>query len=208
MKESTILFWNVDTQVDFVEPTGKLYVPGAEKLKPIWKLITELAESKGIRVVNTADFHGIDAVEISENPDLITTFPEHCIADTKGAEFVAETNPKDPFVVDWDRKFSFSDFKESSRNLVIRKDVFDVFSGNPYTNEIVKMINPEIVFVYGVTTNVCVNYAVLGLVKRVGKVYVIRDAVKELPDIQLPFENWRSLGVELLAYEELKAMIE
>ena len=28
------IFWDVDTQVDFMLPTGKLYVPGAEQIVP------------------------------------------------------------------------------------------------------------------------------------------------------------------------------
>ena len=34
MELSDLLFWNVDTQIDFVYPRGKLYVQGAEKLRP------------------------------------------------------------------------------------------------------------------------------------------------------------------------------
>jgi nicotinamidase-related amidase len=33
MKEDT-LFWDVDTQFDFMQPQGKLYVPGAETIIP------------------------------------------------------------------------------------------------------------------------------------------------------------------------------
>ncbi len=46
MKVSDCIFWNVDTQFDFVSPDGKLYVPGAELLKPNWKKLTQLAKSK------------------------------------------------------------------------------------------------------------------------------------------------------------------
>ena len=45
------LFWNVDTQFDFVSPHGKLYVQGAELLKPNWKRITQFAKEKSIFVV-------------------------------------------------------------------------------------------------------------------------------------------------------------
>jgi nicotinamidase/pyrazinamidase len=208
MEKSSILFWNVDTQIDFVEPTGKLYVEGAERLKPIWRSITDLARRNNIRVVNTADFHTPNTAEISKDPDFVNTFPEHCMANTAGAEFVAETKPQDPFIVDWNKKFLVSDLALPSGNVVIRKDVFDVFKGNPYTDEILKMLAPKVVFVYGVTTNVCVNDAVLGLEQRVGKVYVVRDAIKELPNIPLPFDNWKSLGVDLITFNELKEMLE
>ena len=48
--KTDIIFWNVDTQIDFVEPGGKLYVPGAELLKPVWAKILAFAEKNEIRV--------------------------------------------------------------------------------------------------------------------------------------------------------------
>ena len=78
-----ILFWNVDTQVDFIEPTGKLYVKGAEKLKPVLKKITQFAADNQIRVINTCDFHFINSRELSAHPDFKSTFPLHCMAGTQ-----------------------------------------------------------------------------------------------------------------------------
>ena len=74
------------------------------------------------------------------------------------------------------------------------------------TGNIVDILSPKIVIVYGMTTNVCVNDAVLGLVKRVPKVVVVEDAVKELPNIPLPFENWKKLGVELIYSYEIERL--
>jgi len=202
-----LLFWNVDTQVDFVEPAGKLYVPGAELLKPVWAEMLSLADEHGIRVVNTADFHYSNSAELSDKPDFISTFPEHCMANTEGAEYVTETNPEDPFVVDWNKKGLPLDEVSQKQNIVIRKDAFDVFAGNPYTDEIVEMLQPDTVVVFGVTTNVCVNDAVLGLAKRVKRVLVVEDAIKELPNIPLPFENWKNLGVEMITSKDLKELI-
>uniref|UniRef100_UPI0032173057 cysteine hydrolase family protein n=1 Tax=uncultured Draconibacterium sp. TaxID=1573823 RepID=UPI0032173057 len=204
MNTSEVIFWNVDTQVDFVDPEGKLYVPGAELLKSIWYEITTLAKKRGIRVVNTADFHYLNSAELSVNPDFITTFPEHCMANTSGAEYVVETAPSDPVIIDWDKEYLNIDALLTKRNIVIRKDAFDVFSGNSTTDAILKSLSPKNVVVYGVTTNVCVNDAVVGLAKRVAKVYVIKDAIKELPNIPLPFENWKKLGIELMSLSELK----
>jgi len=123
-----MIFWNVDTQIDFIEPSGKLYVPGAEDIKPILERITRLASEKLLIVVNTADFHHNDSVEISDNPDFMTTFPAHCLAGTKGAEFIEETKPENPIVIDWEKYCNWSiEFAEieQRRNLVIRKDAFD-----------------------------------------------------------------------------------
>ena len=208
MKSTKFIFWNVDTQFDFVEPEGKLYAPGSELLKPTWKEITQLAKEKNIKVVNTADFHHEKSAELSNNPDFVRTFPEHCMANSKGAEYVPETQPEDAVVFDWDKEYLTLDELHTKRNVVIRKDSFDVFAGNPYTGEIVKMLAPETVVVYGVTTNVCVNDAVLGLVKRVPEVYVVEDAIKELPNIPLPFENWKKLGVKMIQSNQLAELID
>lgn len=205
------LFWNVDTQFDFVSPQGKLYVQGAELLKPNWKRITQFAKEKSIFVVNTADFHFADSVELDTNPDFIETFPPHCMAHTKGAEYIEETKPENPIIFDWDKKYDnvakiLSD--KRNRNIIIRKDAFDVFTGNSNTDSILKILNPKVVIVYGVTTNVCVNDAVVGLSERVEKVYVVEDAIKELPNIPLPFENWKSLGVKMIQLNELEKLLK
>ena len=148
MNLSDWLFWNVDTQNDFVSPEGKLYVQGAELLKPKWKKITQLAEMNSICVVNTADYHYSDSAELSSNPNFINTFPPHCMARTKGAEYIAETNPENPVVLNWDENFqniSATIDREKNKNIVIRKDTFDVFKGNPLTESILNFLAPKIV---------------------------------------------------------------
>lgn len=204
------LFWNVDTQIDFVYPRGKLYVQGAENLRPQWKELTLLAKENSIRVVNTADYHFANSAELDSSPDFVNTFPEHCMAGTRGADYIRETDPEDPLIFDWDKEYLITPELFSSdehRNFIIRKDAFDVFTGNPMTDTILKHLKPETVVVYGVTTNVCVDAAVRGLVRRVGKVYVVEDAIKELPNIPLPFEVWQKKGVELLTLKRLKNLI-
>ncbi|MFT5748893.1 MAG: nicotinamidase/pyrazinamidase, partial [Ancylomarina sp.] len=91
-----------------------------------------------------------------------------------------------------------------SRNLIVFKDVFDVFEGNPNTLNLVKTLGPKIVFVYGVTTNVCVDFAVCGLASQGIQVFVIEDAIKELPNIPLPFEKWDALGVNRIKFSEIE----
>ncbi len=206
MNYKDIIFWNVDTQFDFVDTKGKLYVSGAELLKPIWQEITKLAADKNIKVVNTADFHYSNSAELSDNPDFVSTFPQHCMANTPGADYVAETQPDNPAVFEWDKQYLTLDEVNTKRNIVLRKDAFDVFVGNPHTESIVEILAPKTVVVYGVTTNVCVKAAVDGLATRVDKVYVIEDAIKELPNIPLPFDNWKKLGVEMIKFKELLKM--
>ncbi|MCE1198413.1 MAG: cysteine hydrolase [Marinilabiliales bacterium] len=194
------LFWNVDTQIDFIEPSGKLYVPGAEKLKPVLKKITRFAAEKHIRVVNTCDYHQVSSAELSLSPNFVTTFPPHCMAGTNGALFIEETRPELPVVVDWSLQLAILPYlcdKTRFRNFVIRKDRFDVFTGNPYTTKLLTLLNPGRIVVYGVTTNVCVDKAVMGLVHAGLPVVVLEDAIRELPGIPLPFKKWKEAGVKM-----------
>ena len=210
MNLSDWLFWNVDTQYDFVSPRGKLYVRDAELLKPVWAKLGNLAKDKSIRMIQTADFHNSDSAELDSNPDYITTFPLHCMAGTRGAEFVEESKPENPIIIDWDKKYNnIADIVigNQNRSIVIRKDVFDVFKGNSNTELILDFLKPKVVVVYGVTTNVCVNDVVLGLSERVDTVFVIEDAIKELPNIPLPFDNWNKLGVEMIQMKELEKLL-
>ena len=207
MSYSKTLFWNVDTQEDFIDQSGKLYVQGAEEIRPVLKQITDFAKSEGIRVVNTCDYHHINSDELSSAPDFETSFPQHCLAGSSGAEFISETLPESPILIDWDLEIAiYAEFDnpERFRNIVIRKDAFDVFTGNPYTDKIVQILQPDQVFVYGVSTNVCVDKAVIGLSERGIKVFVFEDAIKELPNLPLPFEVWKTKGIHIISFSDIR----
>lgn len=201
-----ILFWNVDTQIDFMKANGKLYVQDAEAIAPTLAKLTEFAKENNIRVVNSCDYHNENSAELSNTPDFITTFPPHCMQNTKGQNFISETNPENPLVFDWNKQYTINEetlAMENARNIVIRKDLFDVFAGNPNTEKIVETLAPQKVFVYGVATNVCVNFAVVGLAERGYEVFVIQDAIQELPKIPVPFELWREKGITFIQAEEV-----
>lgn len=203
------IFWNVDTQYDFMHNDdvfrGALAVPGASHIESNLEKLTDLAREKKIKVVNTADYHTLDSAEISKTPDFKTTFPPHCLRYTKGADFVPETRPNNPYAIDWGQKIF--DHKEvvDRRNIVLYKDDFDIFKGSPHTEKVLELIKPDRAIVYGVATNVCVNYAVLGLLSRGVQVYVPTDAIKELPNLPLEqvLETWRDNGAVLIKTEEL-----
>lgn len=211
MNNHKTLFWNVDTQEDFIDQAGKLYVPGAETIRPVLKQITDFAKLEGIRVINTCDYHYINSNEISSLPDYATSFPQHCLAGSSGAEFISETLPDSPLLIDWDSELAiYAEFDdpERFRNIVIRKDAFDVFAGNPYVEKIVQILQPDQVFVYGVTTNVCVDKAVIGLSERGIKVYVFEDAIKELPNLSLPFATWKAKGIDLISFKDVRKYLK
>ncbi|MEK6933956.1 MAG: cysteine hydrolase family protein [Nanoarchaeota archaeon] len=202
------IFWNVDTQYDFMRSNGKLYVQGAEQIEGNLTRLTKLAKAGEIKVVNTGDWHNKFSKEISANPDYITTYPEHCMQNTQGAEFVPATNPENPYAIDW-QQHDF-DVREvaKNRNIILYKDKFDVFTGTPHADRVVKLLSPERAIVYGVATNVCVNDAVLGLLERKIQVYVLLDAIKEIPNWPLPYNTWKGRGAVLTTTDEIYRMLE
>jgi nicotinamidase/pyrazinamidase len=205
------LFWNVDTQIDFVYPRGKLYIEGAENLRPQWKILTELAKEKSIRVVNTADYHFPNSAELDSAPNYINTFPEHCMAKSRGADFIKETDPEDPVIFDWNRKYLITPElfnPQYHRNFIIRKDTFDVFEGNPHTATIIKNLNPDFVVIYGVIANIGVSTAVKGIIRKVKKAYLIQDAIREVTHAAMPVTQWKKKYLEIISLNELKLMLD
>lgn len=210
-----LLFWATDCQKDFMNKNGKLYVSGAEDIKDNLEILTELARKNNIKVINTQDWHTKTDKEISVNPDFKTTFPKHCMAGTNGAEFISETYPKNfegnYYIVNYyDTKLNL-DKLHRSRNIIIFKDKFDVFEGNDLSEEVLDNINPNIVIVYGVATNVCVDFAVQGLVSFRGyEVKVVVDAIQELPDtiVEDIYDVWEQKGVKLITMKEVISLTE
>ena len=204
------IFWNVDTQYDFMRDDkshkGKLPILGARLIEGNLELLTKLAKIKNIKVINTADWHNLDSEELSNNPDFVRTFPPHCLIGTKGAEFVPATSPENPYIIDWRERNLEAIRLFDSRNIVLYKDKFDVFTGTPHSNSVVELLRLDRAIVYGVATNVCVDYAVNGLLERKVQVYVPLDAIKELPNLALPYDNWSKRGVNLTTTNEIYRM--
>src|SRR5690349_20216838 len=96
MSSSRIVLWDVDTQVDFVHPHGKLAVPGATEAVPAMQRLVGWAREHGIAHVASADDHELTDPEISTDPDYTDTFPPHCLRGTRGAQKIAETEQDDP----------------------------------------------------------------------------------------------------------------
>ncbi|MCK9543690.1 MAG: cysteine hydrolase [Novosphingobium sp.] len=210
-----IIFWAVDCQQDFINPDGKLYVQDAEKIKPNLKYLTDLAIKNNIQVVSTGDWHTEKDVELSDNPDFLNTFPEHCMAGSDGAMLIEETrsgitNFDNTVVVDYNNKELDIPKIYDATDILIQKNKFDVFEGNPFTGQILDILGPDIVVVYGVATSFCVHYAVKGLIDRGIKVVVVEDAIKDLPNIDTnkTMDQWKNWEVQIVPSKWVEFLVK
>jgi nicotinamidase/pyrazinamidase len=207
MKQDSI-FWDVDTQHDFMDADGKLYVPDAESIKPNLRRLTEYARERGIRIVASADDHVAGHRELSATPDFHETFPEHCMRGTRGAEKIEETALASPMVIE-PQAMSHGDLSRrlSSHegDILLRKHWFDVFT-NPNAETVLDVWSPTEVVVYGVALDVCNKYAIEGMLERgVPQIYAVIDATKPIhaDAAGALLDRWEREGVKLVTTEDV-----
>jgi nicotinamidase/pyrazinamidase len=145
------VFFDVDTQNDFMLPAGALYVPGAERVLPAIARLNRWAAEHSIPVVSTADAH-------AENDPEFGQWPPHCVAGTAGQRKPAETLVGD------------------ARQIIVEKQALDCFS-NPELPALLDRLGAERCVVYGVVTEYCVRLAALGLLQRGRQVEIVTDAI-------------------------------
>ena len=97
---SDLIFWDVDTQVDFMKADGKLYVPDSESIIPVVARLTEYAHARRIRIIASSDDHVPGHRELSTTPDWNETFPDHCMRGTPGQLKIAETTLRHPLRIE------------------------------------------------------------------------------------------------------------
>jgi nicotinamidase/pyrazinamidase len=189
-----VILWDVDTQVDFMLPHGKLYVPGAEETAPAMKRLVDAARAAGIVHVASADDHELTDVEISEQPDFQTTYPPHCLRGTRGARKIDETEQEDPIPVTLE---PLPERYFAGREFLLLKKNFDVFT-NPNTERLLDWLDPDEIVVFGVATDVCDDAAIRGFLDRGRKVRFVEDAARGLDESRVATctSAWRERGVE------------
>jgi nicotinamidase/pyrazinamidase len=69
---------------------GELTVPNGQNVLAPLNRLTALFKHQGMVVVTTGDAHKEGTAHISEEPNFINTWPEHCMAGTPGAELHPE----------------------------------------------------------------------------------------------------------------------
>lgn len=169
------IFWDVDTQVDFLSPTGKLYVPGSEKIVPTLRCLTQWAAEHGILVVASADAHHEDDAELRQ-------WPPHCLVGTAGQRKIPETSlprqcvlPNRPAAVPVDLS--------GCQQVVLEKQELDVFT-NPNTEPLIRQLGHPDVVLYGVVTELCVTAAAKNLLGSGCAVTLVLDAIAALDTVK------------------------
>jgi nicotinamidase/pyrazinamidase len=201
-----IVLWDVDTQVDFMLPSGKLYVPGAEETAPAMQRLVDAAREAGIVHVASADDHELTDPEISDEPDFSNTYPPHCLRGTRGAQRIPETEQADPLPL------ALLPFPpglvpgliSGRREILLLKKNFNVFT-NPNTEPLLDALDPAEIVVFGVATDVCDDAAIRGFLLRGRRVRFVEDAARGLDEERTKacIAAWREAGVEFATADEV-----
>jgi nicotinamidase/pyrazinamidase len=204
-----LIFWDIDTLYDFLRSDGKLYVPDSEAIIPALGALTRFAHASGIQIVASADNHLLSDSEISDSPDWMTTFPPHCMQGTPGQLKIAETQLRDPLIIEpelQDATMLAARLREHRGDILLHKQTLDVFT-NANVPLLLKVLEPEVVVMYGVATDFCNRYVVEGLLRALpqAKLYLVVDAIRAIypEEGERLIERWRDRGVRMVTVDEV-----
>lgn len=207
MVSRSVIFWNVDTQADFMLPGGKLHVPGVERCIPNMKRLTDAAREGRVLIVGDACMHTPDDPEFER-------FPPHCIRGTPGAEIIPETRAEKVLSIPNRTDAAVPQDLSEYQQIILEKQTLDVFD-NPNAEAVLKHIarftDADAEFcVFGVVTEYCVRLAAKGLLERGRRVALVRDAIETLKpeDGQKTIEELTSLGARLISTDQALAALE
>lgn len=151
------VFFDVDTQLDFLYPAGALYVPGAEEIVPALAKLTRFAGEKKIQIISTADAH-------SEDDPEFKIWKPHCVVGTVGQRKADAT---------------MLPAGASTLQIVIEKQKLDAFS-NPNLRRLLADLKADRYVLYGVVTELCVRCAAMGLLETGTRVELVTDAIERI----------------------------
>jgi nicotinamidase/pyrazinamidase len=172
------VFLDIDTQIDFMFPTGALYVPGAEK---ILSVVAEL-NRKSPLVISTMCAHAEDDPEFKQ-------YGPHCVIGTVG-----QLKP-------WATLLN-----DSNRQILFPKTQLDVFE-TPDFQPLLERLGAERFVIYGVVTEICVRCAAAGLLVAGKRVEIVESAVRSLDQSKGDnvLRDFAGSGVKIVSASEVVA---
>jgi nicotinamidase/pyrazinamidase len=197
MVSRKLIFWEVDTQADFMLPGGKLYVPGAERLLPNIRRLTDEARQGRIFLVSHGCYHAKDDPEFK-------TFPPHCIKGTKGADVVPEALAERVITVPNEPTAELPPNLSQYQQILLEKQTLDIFESR-HARSLVDRLGSDVEFVvFGVVTEYCVRFAAKGLLELGRRVSVVEDAIETLKteEGQRTLDELQTLGAKLITTEQ------
>ena len=206
MKSDQTIFYDLNTQRDFVLHDGKFHIEGAENLEPTWKAITDLARDQKVRIVCSVDCH------VPGDPQLKSwggPYPDHCMAGTPGQEKIDETKPLNPLILE-NREYTPDEIQkilDHQGEIVFRRQQFEKLADNPHLGAILRLVlHPfQDIVIYGVYTEACVSREIAALTGVGPKLHIVTDAVAVVGTESPTFhEKLQQEGVEMISLEELK----
>ena len=208
---SDLVFWDVDTQVDFMKSDGKLYVPDSESIIPTLSRLTDYAHAQRIRIFASSDDHMPGDRELSATPDWKTTFPDHCMRGTPGQLKIPETALNHPLRIEpeaQDPAAIGARARGHDGDILFLKRWFDVFT-NENVLPVLRALAPARIVLYGVALDVCDKYAIEGLLTHRPdiRLALVTDAARASHDDQREplLREWAQRGVQLLTSNQVLA---
>lgn len=168
-----LAFFDVDTQIDFMGPAGKLYVPRAEEIIPNLARLMAYARAQNIPVLSSADAHAPDDPEFK-------IWPPHCVTGTPGQRRIQETLLPGALTIPM-HSGPFVPPENWPPQIILEKDVYET-SANPNFDAILEALGPRRYVVFGVATEYCVRADVLALRKRNKPVALVVDAIQAITE--------------------------
>ena len=202
MLSRNLVFWEVDTQADFMLPGGKLYVPGAERLLPNIRKLTDAARQGRVFLVSHGCYHAKDDPEFK-------TFPPHCIKGTRGADLMPEALTERVITVPNEPTAALPHDLSLYQQILLEKQTLDIFESR-HIGKLLQQFGDDVEFVvFGVVTEFCVRFAAKGLLDRGRRVSVVQDAIETLKaeDGLRSCSELQALGARFLNTDEALALL-
>jgi nicotinamidase/pyrazinamidase len=203
MVSRKVVFWEVDTQADFMLPGGKLYVPGAERIIPNLRRLVDAAREGRVFLISDACVHTLEDEEFK-------VWPPHCLAGTPGAQIIPETLTENFHLIPNRTGARLPADLGKFQQVVLEKQTLDVFD-NPNTEAVLERLDREAEFiVFGVVTEYCVRCAASGLLERGRRVAIVTDAVETLnpADGRRTLEELTARGARLLTTDQALVLLD